>query len=488
MLVYVIGKSGHPLMPSTRNGHIRWLLKTKQAKVVRMKPFTVRLLYDTPEKTQMLVAGTDPGRTNIGEAVLKEDGEAVFAAHIATRNEQVPKLMKKRATHRWASRQGERKRRQRRAKKYKSTTTPEVRDRILSGCEEPIHNHFIKNTEARFNNRKRPSGWLTPTATQLLRTHLNMVDKMRAILPITDWCMEVNKFAFMRMEDGSIRGIDFQNGRLKGYKNVEDYIFAIQNGKCACCGKPIACYHHIVPRHKGGSDGPENRVGLCEDCHGKVHTGKLDAVIEKIGQKKKYAALSILNQIIPYFYKGLVDRFGEEHVHLCYGYETQGIRTRSALLKAHHTDAMCIASTFLKCNPYLGDASVYEIQQFRRHNWAIINNQRERTYKLDGKTVAKNRRPRFEQKEPSLQDFLNTLPAKERASVCSKLKVIKSTRSYHNIYRPYIPGDVFFYNGKRYILSRQHSKGNYVCAFGDKTTNYPSRDCRFVKAGGLVYL
>jgi len=190
-VTYVLGKSGNPLMPTTRGGRVRHLLKSGKAKVVSMRPFTIQLLYDCPEIVQPLFGGTNPGRNNIGEAVVAEDGTAVFQALVETRNEDIPKLMEKRAAHRRASRQGERKRRQRRAKKN-GTVFPnrETKGRILPGCREPIFNHWIKNTEARFSNRKRPKSWLTPTATQLLRTHLNMVDKIRRILPVRDWSLE----------------------------------------------------------------------------------------------------------------------------------------------------------------------------------------------------------------------------------------------------------------------------------------------------------
>lgn len=78
--VYVLSKAGKPLMPTTRCGHVRHLLKQKKAKVVATKPFTIQLLYDCPEGVQSLVLGIDPGRTNIGVAVVKEDGEPVFSA------------------------------------------------------------------------------------------------------------------------------------------------------------------------------------------------------------------------------------------------------------------------------------------------------------------------------------------------------------------------------------------------------------------------
>ena len=40
--VYVLNKDGKPLMPTTRGGHVRHLLKEQKARVVRAKPFTKR--------------------------------------------------------------------------------------------------------------------------------------------------------------------------------------------------------------------------------------------------------------------------------------------------------------------------------------------------------------------------------------------------------------------------------------------------------------
>lgn len=50
----------------------------------------------TEDIVQSLVIGVDPGRTNIGMAVVREDGECVFSAQVHTRNKQIPKLMKAR--------------------------------------------------------------------------------------------------------------------------------------------------------------------------------------------------------------------------------------------------------------------------------------------------------------------------------------------------------------------------------------------------------
>jgi len=44
MFVYVISKDGQPLMPTSRFGKVRRLLKNKKAKVIRRCPFIIQLL------------------------------------------------------------------------------------------------------------------------------------------------------------------------------------------------------------------------------------------------------------------------------------------------------------------------------------------------------------------------------------------------------------------------------------------------------------
>ena len=107
---------------------------------------------------------------------------------------------------------------------------------------------------------------------QLVRTHLNLVRRLQKFLPVTDVAIEVNRFAFLLLDDPSATGLDFQNGPLKGYADVEAAVHDQQDGQCLLCGKaPIQAYHHIVPRHCGGSEGLYNRAGLCGACHELVH-------------------------------------------------------------------------------------------------------------------------------------------------------------------------------------------------------------------------
>lgn len=77
--------------------------------------------------------------------------------------------------------------------------------RHLPGCEKEVLCIGIKNKEAKFSNRTRPEGWLTPSANQLLQTHINLVKKIRKFLPISDAVLEINKFAFMRLDNPNIQ-------------------------------------------------------------------------------------------------------------------------------------------------------------------------------------------------------------------------------------------------------------------------------------------
>ena len=120
--VYVLDKKGQPLMPTKRYGKVRRMLREKKAVVVNTKPFTIRLKYK-PEThvLQDTVIGPDPGRTNIGVAVVRDDGTCLFSAKAITRNKDIPKLMMERKAHRQASRRGERLARKRLAKKLGTT-------------------------------------------------------------------------------------------------------------------------------------------------------------------------------------------------------------------------------------------------------------------------------------------------------------------------------------------------------------------------------
>ena len=476
--VYVLNKKGIPLMPTKNKGKVRKLLKSKQAKIVEYKPFTIQLLYEITSHRPQIMVGNDVGRTNSSINVINEETlEPLFKAEVVTRNKEIPKLMRDRAAHRRNSRNGRRKVRQRLAYKngtmFKIDETQSnnknkdnyVKERYLPHYQKPIKVHFIKNKEARFCNRKRKKGWLTPTARQLLETEINIIKKIKKYVPMDDFCIELNKFDFARMENPNIRNWQYQLGRLFGKESLHNAIEEEQNYHCLLCNNPIEHYHHIVEQSKGGSNTMDNIVGLCTKHHDEVHKKEKiqkEVKAKKEGLLKKYGALSILNQIMPYYIKELVSIFGEDHLYFCVGQETKLLCEYLELPKDHHYDAYTIALLGMLqkreisldevvCNKEnvendtiihntifdtisketYDKIELYKIQQFRRHNRKIIQVQRERTYKIDKKTVAKNRKKRTGQTEPSLREWYKTsvekIGKKATKILQSQMQVVKST-------------------------------------------------------------
>ena len=462
-------------MPTTRCGHVRILLKEGKARVVERKPFTIKLAYETEEVTQPLYLGIDPGRTNIGTAVVREDGECVFTAQLTTRNKDVPKLMKARKQYRMAHRRLKRRCKRQRKAKAAGTTSPKGEfNRMLPGCEEPITCKGIKNKEARFNNRKRPAGWLTPTANHLLLTHLNLIKKLQKFLPITDVVLEVNRFAFMAMDNPNIQRWQYQRGPLYGKGSVEEAVYAAQDGHCLFCKNSIDHYHHVIPRRKNGSETLENRVGLREEHHRLVHTEDVwtkKLASQKAGINKKYHALSVLNQIIPALTEMLAEMF-QQHAFVTTGQDTYHFREDHSIQKDHYLDAYCIACSVLPNakNVSHPKRKPYDIRQFRRHDRQACQqaNIVRKYIDVSGKVVASNRNKAMEQKTDSLVEYRTNHSEAE----ISQLRVKTHYPQYKDVSRP-MPGSLALHNGKVFVITASDGRHNgsvdyYIDEHGEK--------------------
>lgn len=493
-VVYILSHNGKPLMPTTRCGHVRWLLKNKKARVVERQPFTVQLLYETECQVQDLTLGIDPGRTNIGLSVVDVNGKEVFSAEVISRNKDVTENMAERKLHRQASRRGRRFRRQRRAVKNNTVFDTLTRERVLPKCEKPITLKFIKNKETRFCNRTRPDGWLTPTANHCVETHVNLVNKITQFLPITKVSIEVNVFDFQLMENPFIKDWQYSKSRLFGYTDIHEYISAHQDEKCLLCGGKIEHYHHIVPRSEHGSNCLENLVGLCFRCHTAVHTDKgasdrLKALKE--GMKKKYAGSSILNISMPY----IVNKLSKYELWLTTGRETKRYRNANGIDKTHSNDAYCIACASLSNSVNSLIDKTYKIKQYRRHDRACIHKANcSRKYYLDDKLVATNRHKAMEQKDDSLEEYrdnlITQLGQEEATRIISRLNVKEHKPAYKNPYR-IMPGALMMAEGRLFTLKGNSGSHNgipdgYSSEQGNK---FSRKKCRLIKYNtGLVFV
>ena len=91
-MIYVLDENGKPLMPTKRHGKVKWMLRRKQAKVVKRSPFTIQLLYEPQAHcTQPVTLGVDVGSKHVGLSASTKT-EELFSAEMALRDD-IPQLM-----------------------------------------------------------------------------------------------------------------------------------------------------------------------------------------------------------------------------------------------------------------------------------------------------------------------------------------------------------------------------------------------------------
>lgn len=74
-MVYVQDIDGKPMMPTTRHGKVRRLLKDNKAVVVNTCPFTIKLMYKTSDYKQEIVLGVDSGTKHVGLSATTKSKE-----------------------------------------------------------------------------------------------------------------------------------------------------------------------------------------------------------------------------------------------------------------------------------------------------------------------------------------------------------------------------------------------------------------------------
>src|SRR5713226_10501793 len=101
VFVYMLNCHGQPLMPCQPR-KARVLLKEGKAKVVKMAPFTLQLLYGSSGYKQEVSLGVDAGTQHIGLSATTEQ-RVLFEAEVVPRNE-IQELLATRRQYRRARR------------------------------------------------------------------------------------------------------------------------------------------------------------------------------------------------------------------------------------------------------------------------------------------------------------------------------------------------------------------------------------------------
>ena len=477
-LVYVLDKNGKPLMPTTRYCHVKKLLKSGKAVCVNNKPFTIRLKYDSTCFVQDLTLGFDTGRENIGISVVGND-TCFLRINFMTSNKSVTKNMSERRQNRNERRRYKRIIKQRRSIKsnnqFKSGNNDMLRSKkkCLSrnisypGINESNTCKICKGKEARFNNRLRSDGWLTPSANQLIQMYINAVKLISSFLPISSISIERVSFDFQKLANEDIKNWQYSKGPLYGFNSYKDYINELQDYKCLLCNEKITRYHHIIPRSKGGSNTISNIAGLCNDCHKLVHTD--DTYTNKLLTLKEgcyKTKISLLNSCMDIIIEELNKLYP---VKVTTGYETYIKRTKLGLEKDHCNDAICIAIDNID-NFNLDLPQILTLKRFKKKSNNNINKRGRREYYYNGKLVAVNRNKSFEQKEDSLFEYMQNYSKTHSKLECDKhfheliIKPAKRIYTFHKngIVPKFKCGDKFKYE-KHNKIKGNIKTGVFVC-------------------------
>lgn len=326
-MVYIISKSGNPLMPTKNHAKARVLLKHKKARIIKRIPFVIQLNYDTTEYTQEITLGVDAGSKTIGLSATTQT-DVLFEANVQLRND-ITKLISVRAELRKSRR-----------------------------------NRKTRYRKARFNNRCKKEGWLAPSIRQKIDTHLSVIARLYKILPITKIVVEVASFDIQKIKNPDISGEEYQEGEQLEFWNVREYVLYRDGHICQCCnGKSkdkVLNVHHIESRQTGGN-APNNLITLCNSCHKGYHLGtvKLPKTIKRGMSFRDASFMSIMRWA---FYNRLKELY--QNVNLTYGYITKNTRIQNNLKKEHYTDARCISGNQLAKE----NNCLFNMRKVRCHN------------------------------------------------------------------------------------------------------------------------
>jgi 5-methylcytosine-specific restriction endonuclease McrA len=313
-------------MPTTPR-KARLLLKNGRAKIVRREPFTIQLLYGSSGYVQPVTLGIDAGYETVGFSAVNEK-EELLGGELKLL-EGMSKRLGERAMYR----------RQRRSRQ--------------------------RHRQPRFDNRRKPKGWLAPSIGHKLDSHLRLIEIVKAILPVAKVVIEVANFDIQKIKKPDISGKQYQQGEQAAFWNIREYILhrdghECQNPDCKNKAKnPVLEVHHLGYWKADRSDRPGNLITLCVRCHraeNHKQGGFLHGWQPRVKSFKPETFMSTVRW-------RMVNAAQAEHT---YGYRTKQKRIALGLPKAHYHDAFVIAGGTTQIR-----AELLLMEQIRRNNRSL---------------------------------------------------------------------------------------------------------------------
>ncbi len=312
--VFVLSREKKPLAPC-HPARARQLLQKGQAAVYRLAPFTIILKERREGETQATELKMDPGSRTTGIALVQHNQRGkrvVWAANLAHRGLAIRDALLKR-------------RQIRRSRRHRQT----------------------RYRRPRFNNRKRPQGWLPPSLMSRVGNIETWTRRLLGLAPITTIAMETVRFDTQLLENANISSVEYQQGELQGYE-VREYLLEKWGRKCAYCGVenvPLEV-EHINPKKRGGSNRVSNLTISCKVCNQKkgTQTAAEFGYPEVQAQAKRPLRDVAAVNATRYAIGRVLQSFGLP-ISFWSGGRTKYNRIKQGYLKDHWLDAACIGES-----------------------------------------------------------------------------------------------------------------------------------------------
>lgn len=326
MSVYVLDRQKQPLMPCSEK-RARKLLQVGRAKVHRIVPFTIRLTDRRVAQStlQPLRLKIDPGSRVTGLAVVREltmaEGGSPAVSVVA-----LLELHHRGMGIRAAMLSRSQRRRQRRGR--------------------------LRHRPSRYNNRRRPRGWLPPSLKHRIETTRSWVQRLQRWAPLGAISQEVNRFDLQKLENPEIQGVEYQQGTLAGYE-VREYLLEKFERRCVYCNTsnvPLQI-DHIQPKSRGGTDRVSNLTLACARCNQRKGARPIEqflarrpALLRRVqGQAKACLRDAAVMNATRWKLAEALRAMGLP-LELWSGGRTKWNRTRLLVPKTHALDAACVGN------------------------------------------------------------------------------------------------------------------------------------------------
>ena len=235
--VPVLDQNGNPLAP-TRPSRARRLMEQGRAvKTWKHGRFAIRMTDRSQANCVVptVTLGIDPGAPTTGLAVTitTTAGEKVIAGcEVKHRGHRITQAMLSRRAYR-------RLRRQR-----------------------------IRRRPARFNNRRRPKGWLPPSLLSIAANIRTNVRHLTELFPIAQIAVETCRFDPRLISDPDVFGKGYQHSE-RDHMQVREYVLQRDGRTCQYCGETKGQMEidHVIPKSRGGSDRISNLATACHPCN-----------------------------------------------------------------------------------------------------------------------------------------------------------------------------------------------------------------------------